>query len=481
MKMNMNIFHQYYRLFPIIALLCMMVTSCKDDAPDIPVIDPNEPANPGTIKDILNCATTEWGISRENIISFMEGYAQITSTGNDMLQFKAPESQLSISYQLYNNKLSATVILIPTVNADFDLQSLLNGYTHIGGLSDGQVYENLSKNTMATVWQPADDDNTFSAIGFAPIVSEAYEAVQPITVATESNVTIDMFTATASGSVSGVDTDVEVGFIYGMTDNLSEISGKKVSTTSRNNFTMALKGLVDESTYYYRAYAVVDEIYYFGEIHSFITGQYTYTIDGNTYKMVRVEGGTMPSFCIMQTELPPNSDLWIGSDNIGKVNPNCDPAIIKSEFQSFLNRLREVTGLPFRLPTREEWEFAARGGNKNSDYTYSGSNTIDDVAWYTGNSNRTVHDIATKKPNELGLYDMSGNYAELCNNTQDIYYVDDAFCGGSWQDAASDCTVSSWKPGSVAASKIPGTQFKEYNAIDARYISMRLVYSRQEE
>jgi formylglycine-generating enzyme required for sulfatase activity len=68
----------------------------------------------------------------------------------------------------------------------------------------------------------------------------------------------------------------------------------------------------------------------------------------------------------------------------------------------------------YRLPTEAEWEFAARGGNFTHGYTYSGSNTLDSVAWYYTNSGNTTHTVGTKKGNELGIYDMSGNVRELC-------------------------------------------------------------------
>ena len=94
-----------------------------------------------------------------------------------------------------------------------------------------------------------------------------------------------------------------------------------------------------------------------------------------------------------------------------------------NETQEFIRRLNAGTGKKYRLPTEAEWEYAARGGNKSQGYRYSGSNNLDDVAWYKDNSGGTSHPVGTKQPNELGIYDMSGNVRELCYDWyQDGYH-----------------------------------------------------------
>lgn len=84
------------------------------------------------------------------------------------------------------------------------------------------------------------------------------------------------------------------------------------------------------------------------------------------------------------------------------------------ECQPFLQQLNETTGLTFSLPSEAQWEFAARGGNKSNEYLYAGSNDLDQVGWYLENADDRTHPIGLKKPNELGLYDMSGNVFEWC-------------------------------------------------------------------
>ena len=217
-----------------------------------------------------------------------------------------------------------------------------------------------------------------------------------------------------------------------------------------------------------------------------------YTVNDVTFVMVAVEDGTftmgataeqgndaesieMPAhqvtlngFSIGLTEV--TQELWVAvmgsnpsyfcsrngyTDNLRRP-VEC---VSWDDCQTFIAKLNQLTGETFRLPAEAEWEYAARGGNKSQGYKYAGSNTIGDVAWYKDNSyalgssnlDYGTHAVATKTPNELGLYDMSGNVEEWCQDwyggynsgtTDPISASDLVYRGGGWCFVATTCRVS---------------------------------------
>ena len=206
-----------------------------------------------------------------------------------------------------------------------------------------------------------------------------------------------------------------------------------------------------------------------------------YTVNGVTFRMVNVEGGTftmgaanteigssthekpqhevtLDAFSICETQV--TQELWTAvmgechSVNHGDKKPMEN--VSWNECQTFISKLNELTGKTFRLPTEAEWEFAARGGNESHNYLFAGGNSVknDNIAWYSSNSNGTTHDVATKNPNELGLYDMSGNVNEWVNDWYVPYNsaaqtnpVGPAagtfkiYRGGDYKQSAANCRV----------------------------------------
>ena len=222
----------------------------------------------------------------------------------------------------------------------------------------------------------------------------------------------------------------------------------------------------------------------------------TFTVNGVTFKMIKVDGGTfmmgataeqgsdaqsnetpahqvtLSDYCIGETEV--TQELWLAVMGTnpssftpaGGYNDNLQRPVERvswNDCQTFISQLNALTGKNFRLPTEAEWEYAARGGNKSKGYKYAGSNVIDDVAWYEENAfdvgstslDYGTHSVATKSPNELGLYDMTGNVFEWVNDWYGNYDANAQVNptgpatgsyrmnrGGSWNFNATYCRVA---------------------------------------
>lgn len=232
------------------------------------------------------------------------------------------------------------------------------------------------------------------------------------------------------------------------------INGK--SLTSSNTKSSALP---IERGKAYHMYATWDgkQLKFEDDSHGTSDGEIeTFTVNGVSFKMVHVEGGTflmgtddeysesyggdehqggpysdekpahrvtLSSFCIGQTEV--TQELWqavMGSNPSYFKGSNLPvESVTWFDCRNFIIKLNLMTGKNFRMPTEAEWEFAARGGNSSKGYLYSGSDNYDEVAWNMWNCGSTKP-VATKQANELGLYDMSGNVIEWCQDYYDEDY-----------------------------------------------------------
>ena len=211
-------------------------------------------------------------------------------------------------------------------------------------------------------------------------------------------------------------------------------------------------------------------------------GSEIFTLNGASFKMVRVEGGkfqmgatsdqgqyaesdekpahevTLSTFRIGETEVTQAVWLAVMGANPAHFMGNDRPVenVSWDDCQEFIQKLNQLTGRTFRLPTEAEWEYAARGGKKSKGYMYSGSAKATDVAWYTKNTHDSgSREVKTRLPNELGLYDMSGNVWEWCQDWYENYSSKSVKNptgptngtlrvrrGGSWYYEANNCRVS---------------------------------------
>ena len=213
----------------------------------------------------------------------------------------------------------------------------------------------------------------------------------------------------------------------------------------------------------------------------------TVTVENNgkkvSFKMMPVEAGTFTMGATEEQQSPESDEkpahsvtitddyymgetevtqeLWeaVMGNNPSKFSGSTNPVeqVSWDDCQEFIKKLNTLTGEQFRMPTEAEWEFAARGGNKSKGYQYSGSDNLDDVAWYGENwKTGSTHPVKKKASSELGIYDMSGNVWEWCLDWYGSSYSSSlqtnptgpatgscrVIRGGSWDDNAKACRLS---------------------------------------
>ena len=309
------------------------------------------------------------------------------------------------------------------------------------------------------------------------------------TVTTSEVTNVSFTTAECGGEVTEGDLTVTArGVCWNTTDNPTVDDSHTVDGSGAGAFTSTITDLTGNTTYYVRAYATTSEGTVYGETRTFETNNPNeFTVNGVTFKMIYVEGGTFDMGATTEQgneaekdEYPMHSvtldgyyigkyevtqEFWLAvmgswpgtaQTNSYGVGANYPAYYISwDDCQKFISRLNRLTGATFRLPTEAEWEYAERGGNQSCHYKYSGSNNVDEVAWYIGNSENTTHPVGTKSPNELGIYDMSGNVWEWCSDWYGDYSAeaqtnpqgpstgsDRVLRGGSWSYYAKYCRVS---------------------------------------
>ena len=373
-----------------------------------------------------------------------------------------------------NGTSKSFVVLLPNENNNVILKSSKGGYEFKKGVESNKFYyryiSNVEKGTLR--WEEMEEDD---------------EPDTPDSTAPKNLVA----TATGQTTISLTWTAVPNATSYNVYSNENVVASGLTATS------YIVENLTARTQYCYNVTAVNEAGESAASESACATTEMapivvqTFTVNGVSFKMIEVVGGTFTmghdsengsansteephtvtltkNYSIGETEV--TRELWQAV--MGNTPTFWDKAegdfsqrpvewVSWEDCQAFITKLNQLTGKNFRLPTETEWEYAARGGHRATErYKYSGSNDIDEVAWYVGNGpqGETVYtnEVKTKKANELGIYDMSGNVWEWCNDWYKANYywetgVDPqgpaegtqrVYRGGSWQNEAEACRAA---------------------------------------
>ena len=259
----------------------------------------------------------EWGLSMDDVIDILKSYT-ISQVSDDVLKCEKSSGE-KLAYYFASDKLAAAILIIDSKEIEADQNKALEGYSFYVDVDGIAVYENDASNTMAYVWPIDGSDNASKLIiGFAPILSDAFPEIPPIEVLTGEVVTPGATSVTVEGTVSGIDEQVVVGFIYGTNPALPEGESIKVATQSSNSFNYELTRLEEGTVYYYCAYAIIDSIDYYGEVKSFETSTLVHPVESiklNKSSLSLTEGETATLTATVKPDNATNKSIeWSSSD-----------------------------------------------------------------------------------------------------------------------------------------------------------------------
>ncbi len=287
----------------------------------------------------------------------------------------------------------------------------------------------------------------------------------------KENKTLDLFPQISTGTIqiAVIPTDAEIELSEDGGEKYTNIGAKSFSNVPVGTYKLKVskKGFKTHTADIRLTADAIEKKSIKLEEGADVGGDYIF-VQGGTFQMGGTESNEKPvhsvtigDFYIGKTEVTQaqykavmgKNPSYFKGDNLPVEQVSWNDAV------EFCKKLSQKEGVTYRLPTEAEWEYAARGGNQSRGYEYSGSNNVGEVAEYEGNNNKSTKPVAGKKPNELGIYDMSGNVWEWCGDWYDSNYYKNSpsnnptgpssgsfrvYRGGSWCHDASRCRVANW-------------------------------------
>lgn len=260
------------RIYSIIGILIFLGTMCSTTScSSHSDVDGNGSDQNENIQEEMNAieeVCTDWESGAETVLNSMEKY-QVEAQEDDYLAFSNTDGTL-FSYTFKDNKLMAAAVMIPTLSENKIAENKLDKYQYVGDINSSMIYIQNANNTMMSAVDKTVKNQSYHVYGFAPIKSDLYEKRELPAVTTISASNISAHTATLKAEVANMDEANTCGFLYADNADMKNANSVK-KTISQGSFSIDVTGLSMGTTYYYQAFAIVDDIYYYGEIESFMT------------------------------------------------------------------------------------------------------------------------------------------------------------------------------------------------------------------
>ena len=279
---------KFYTTLAISITMCLL--SCSTDDSNEGETQEEQNIN---VQDDFYSLCTDWGKSIDQVSAQMGNY-NLKNSNSEYYTYESKNGKSVITYYFVNNSLTATLLLVKN-NTDFT--PYLLEYTYIGEINDTKNFVNKQNNCTATIYEHIPTNTNYSAIGITPYESEYYNKLEPISV-TLDEIKIELDTIVLSASFKGAKNVTETGFFVGKDGATLIKNNNKYTTKTESPFAIELATLANETDYYYCAYIIEDDTYYYSETKTFTTPRGTRgSINGHYWIDLGLPSGTLWAEC----------------------------------------------------------------------------------------------------------------------------------------------------------------------------------------